>query len=128
LTRISNALIPYRHLAVAPSRSPIDAILRDPGVTGSPDKSSGTPVKATISERSITIDSEPRPRSIISTVGVNGKTTYLLDGSTRQLRNRERRAALVRASALLNQLRDALRPLTAASEEPELASEGLGLL
>lgn len=106
---------------------PVDGMLCDPCVTGSPNKSSGTPVKATISERSITIDDEPRPRAIISTVGRDGVTTYLLDGSTRQLRNRERRIALANALSQLNVLSKTLRPLIAASND-KLASEGLGVL
>jgi hypothetical protein len=105
----------------------IDAILCGPGITGSPDRKSGTPVKATIAERTITIDNEPRPRSIISTVGQNGVITYLIDGSTKQLRNRERRTALGNALSQLNQLTKTLRPLIATSDD-KLASEGLGLL
>lgn len=66
-------------------------------------------------------------RAIIWTRGENG-TTYLVDGSTKRLHNRERRAALAKASELLRQLRSCLRPLAAESEEPEHVTEGLGLL
>jgi len=48
----------------------------------------------------------------------NGVTTFLVDGSTRGLRNRERRAALARGSELLRQLTSTLMPLAAESEEP----------
>jgi hypothetical protein len=84
------------------------------------------PIKATmISEKAIRIDDEPRPRAIISAVGENGVTTILVGGSTKGVRNRHRRVALARASMLLG---STLRPLVAESAEPELATEGLGLL
>src|SRR5215813_7131112 len=106
----------------------IDAILCGPDATGHPDRRSDVPVKAMISERSLRIDDEPRPRSIISCRGENGVTTYLVGGSTQAVRNAERRAALAKALAQLKQLAASLRPLTATSEEGELAVEGLGLL
>lgn len=43
-------------------------------------------------------------------------------------RNREKRAALAQASALLNQFRDAIMAVKATSEEPEIITEGLGIL
>jgi hypothetical protein len=107
---------------------PMDAIMCDPTAVGYPDKKSGVPVKATISDNAIQIDDEPRPRSIISILGANGVTTFTVDGSTKALRNRTRRAALAKALSELNQLTTTLRPLVDASAEPELAAEGLGLI
>ena len=52
----------------------------------------------------------------------------MVAGSTAAVRNAERRAALAKALAQLQQLATSLRPLTATSEEGELAIEGLGLL
>jgi len=106
----------------------INARLCPPGPSGYADERSAVPVKATISERTLRIDDEPRPRSIISCRGENGVTTYLVGGSTQAVRNAERRAALAKALAQLKQLAASLRPLTATSEEGELAVEGLGLL
>jgi hypothetical protein len=51
----------------------------------------------------------------------------VVEGSSARIRNRDRRAALAKATALLQQFGVALRPLVAESEEPELATEGLGL-
>jgi len=95
-----------------------DAVLCAPGALGFPDRKTSVPVKATIAEKTITIDNEPRARAIISSTGINGVTTFLVDGSTKGLRNRERRAALVRAAELLRQLTSTLMPLAAESEEP----------
>jgi hypothetical protein len=53
----------------------VDAILCDPSATCYPSRRSGVPVKATIAERTIAIDDEPCPRSIISCTGENGTTT-----------------------------------------------------
>src|SRR5215831_4309243 len=88
----------------------IDAIMCDPAATGYPDRHSDVPVRATISEKTIQVDDEPRPRSIISSVGMNGTGTYLVDGSSKSLRNRERRAALNHAFAQLQQLTKVLQP------------------
>ena len=107
---------------------PIDALLCGPGATGYPDPRDAVPVRAMISERSIRIDDEPRQRAIISCTRMNGTTTYLVDGSTAAVRNRERRAALSKALAQLQQLAASLRPLQAESEDPALVTEGLGLL
>jgi tetratricopeptide (TPR) repeat protein len=59
---------------------------------------------------------------------MNGTTTYLVDGSTARLRNRERRRELARASSLLDQLRDHLMRFKEEGEPPEFIAEGLGLL
>src|SRR5215469_4268669 len=111
-----------------PSRTgtTIDAIMCDPAATGYPDRHSDLPVRATISEKTITIDDEPRPRAIISSVGMNGTGTYLVDGSSKNLRNRERRIALNQALAQLQQLTATIKPLWQASEDPSLAVEGVG--
>lgn len=106
----------------------VDATMCAPNVTGFPDRRTGVPVKATISEKTLTIDDEPRPRSIISCAGQNGTTTYLVDGSSQAVRNRERRAALAKASTLLQQLTYCLERLAAESDDPALAMEGLGML
>jgi hypothetical protein len=66
-------------------------------------------------------------RAIISTVGQDGVTTYLVDGCSKRLVNRERRIALNNAFAQLRQLTAILRLPIAASDD-KLASEGLGLL
>jgi len=103
--------------ASAVSGKPFDAILCDPGVMGHPDRRSDVPVKATILKNGIQLDDEPRV-----------VTTYCVEGSTKQLIQRERRIALNMLAEQLRQFAEALRPLTALSEEPELATEGLGLL
>ena len=114
--------------ASAVSGKPFDAILCDPGVMGHPDRRRDVPVKATILKNGIQLDDEPRVRSVISAVKQNGVTTYCVEGSTKQLIQRERRIALNMLAEQLRQFAEALRPLTALSEEPELATEGLGLL
>jgi hypothetical protein len=48
--------------------------------------------------------------------GGNGVVKVLVDGG-KGVRNRERRAALARASGLLKQLADAIEPLAAGGEE-----------
>jgi hypothetical protein len=68
------------------------------------------------------------PRGIILCTGENGTKTYLIDGSTKRVRNRERRAAAVQALAQLGKLRDCLAPLKDESKTPQLATEGLALL
>jgi hypothetical protein len=104
----------------------IDAIMCDSSVTGYPDRRSDVPVKVTVAENSLVIHGELRPRSIISCVGQNGVVTYLIDGSTSGLRNRERRVALAKTSALLDQLRDHLLALKDEGEDFSLVAEGLG--
>jgi hypothetical protein len=84
-----------------------DAIMCGPNATGFPDRQSDVPVKPLISDNTIKIDDEPRSRRIVFSTGQNGKTTFLVDGSASSIHNRE---------------------LITTSEEPELASEGLGLL
>src|SRR5215831_9347134 len=93
------------------------AVLCDPNaVTGYPDRGTDVPIRLQlISDRMLSVDGEPR--QIISAVGINGSTTYLINGTTRGLRNRDRRIALARASALLQQLAATLKPLQAGSEE-----------
>ena len=108
----------------------IDAILCDPNVaTGVPDRRSDTPVRVRLprsGERLLYVDDQPR--AIISCIGKNGTTTYLVNGRSTSVRNRERRAALARVSSLLHQLATCLQPLRQESEEPGLATEGLGCL
>jgi hypothetical protein len=108
----------------------VDAVLCDPSAaTGYPDRRSDVPIKATmISDKAIRIDDEPHPRAIISAVGENGTATILVGGSTRGLRNRERRVALAKVSGLLQQLAAELKPLAAESEGRGLVTEALGLL
>ena len=106
----------------------VSAQLWAAGPSGCPNERTAVPVRATISEKAIRIDDEPRPRTILSARSENGTTTYLVNGSTAAVRNAERRAALAKALAQLQQLTRALRPLQAQSAEPELAFEGLGLL
>ena len=105
----------------------IDATLCDPGVLGFPDRKTDVPVRVRrTSEQTLCIDGEPRP--IISSIGENGVTTFPVNGSTRGVRNRERRAGLARASELLKQLTTSLMALRAESEEPELVAENLQIL
>ena len=95
----------------------VEAILCDPGVAGFPDRRTDVPVRAQrLSEQLLSVDGDPR--GIIWSMEKNGVTTFLVDGSTRGLRNRERRAALARGSELLRQLTSTLMPLAAESEEP----------
>jgi hypothetical protein len=100
----------------------------DPGASGYADRKTDTPITVTISENSLSIDDEPRPREIISASGLNGVVTYLINGSTSSFRNRERRLELAKALSLLNQLRDVLVPLIESSEGEHdgLAGEGMG--
>lgn len=106
----------------------IDALHCDPGTARCPDRRHGVQVKVTIGDQRLTIDNEAQPRNIFSTVGRDGKVTYLVDGNSKGTRNRKRRVALERASARLEQLATTLRPLMAESAQPGLATEGLGLL
>jgi hypothetical protein len=84
---------------------------------------------AFVSEQVLSVDDDPR--GIIWSEGGSGTTTFLVDGSTKSIRNRERRAALARASELLKQLTSSLMPLAAESAEPEdgreLVKEARGL-
>jgi hypothetical protein len=103
----------------------IDAVICDLNAIGHPDRPSATPIRVQLlSERTLCVDGEPR--GIISDVGENGVSTFLIDGSSKRTRNGERRVALAQASAHLAQLAAYLRPLIASSEEPELATEALG--
>ena len=96
----------------------IDATLCDPSVSGYPDRRTEVPVRVRlISEQVLSVDDDPR--GIIWSEGGSGTTTFLVDGSTKIIRNRERRAALARASELLKQLTSSLMPLAAESAEPE---------
>ena len=105
----------------------VEATLCDPGVAGFPDRRTDVPVRVRrTSEQTLCVDGEPR--RIIWGEGGNGTATFLVNGSTRGLRNRERRVALARASELLKQLTSSLMALTAESEEPELVAESLQLL
>src|SRR5262245_35007922 len=106
----------------------IDAVICDPHIaTGVPDRTSDTPVRIKIvSEKTLIVDGAPH--QIISTVGINGRTTFLINGSSKGLRNRERRIGLAKASSLLQQLAASLKPIQAESGEPGLATEGLALL
>src|SRR5215469_14791586 len=105
----------------------IEATLCDPGVTGFPDRRTDVPVRVRlVSEQVLSVDDEPR--RIISSEGRNGAVTFLVDGSSKGLRNRERRVALARASGFLQQLTSTLMPLAAESAEPELVAESLQLL
>jgi len=105
----------------------VEAILCDPGVASFPDRRTNVPIRIKlVSERMLCVDGEPR--RIIWGEGGNGTTTYLVEGSSKAVRNRERRAALARASELLRQLTSSLMPLAAESEERELVAETLQLL
>jgi hypothetical protein len=103
-----------------------NAMMCDLGIAG-PDHRVAVPVRfKLISDRMLTVDN--KPHQIISAVRENGTITYLIAGSTKDVRNRERRVALARALTLLQQTAEALRPLRATSKEPELVTEGLQLL
>lgn len=81
----------------------IEATLCEPGPLGYPDHKTNVPVQVRlVSEQILAVDGENR--RIISCVGQNGTTTYLVNGTGKAVRNRERRAALARASELLKQL------------------------
>jgi hypothetical protein len=104
----------------------VEATLCDAGCFG-PVRRSGVPVKVRlISERVLAVDDEPRP--VIWCRGGDGVVTFLIEAGRKAFANRARRAALEKAHAQLQQLASSLRPLTAESEEPENATEGLGLL
>jgi hypothetical protein len=100
-----------------------EAILCAPNpATGVPDRRTAVPVRVRlVSEQVLSVDDERR--EIVSSVGQNGTTTFLINGSIKSIRNRERRVALARASGLLQQLTSSLMPLTAESAEPELVAE-----
>src|SRR5215471_11076392 len=76
-------------------------------------------------ERTLSVDDQPH--RIISRTGGDGVATYLIEGSSKGLRLRERRLGLARASTLLQQLAAELRALAAGSEAPEPATEALRL-
>jgi hypothetical protein len=102
----------------------VDAVLCAPGALGFPDRKTSVPVRVRLaSEQVLCVDDEPR--RIISSVGQNGTTTFLINGSASSIRNRERRVALARASGLLQQLRSSLMPLLAESADPEPVAENL---
>ena len=104
----------------------VEAILCDPGVAGFPDRRTDVLVRVRrVSEQILSVDDEPR--RVIWSQGVNGAVTFLVDGG-KGVRNRERRAALARASGVLQQLTSTLMPLAAESAEPELVAESLQLL
>src|SRR5262249_31983035 len=91
------------------------------------DRRTDVPVRAQrLSEQLLSVDGEPR--GIIWSIGENGVTTFLVNGSTRGVRNRERRVALAKATGLLEQLTSSLMPLRARGAEPELVVETLQLL
>jgi hypothetical protein len=102
----------------------VEAILCDLNAAGFPDRQTDVPVRVRlVSEQVLSVDDEPR--GIIWGEGGNGTATFLVNGSTRGLRNRERRVALARASELLKQLTSSLMPLAAESAEPKLVAETL---
>lgn len=91
----------------------------DLNAAGGPDKRSGVPVNIRVaSEKMLFVDDEPR--QILQAWGGNGKTSYLIRGSTQTLRDADRRRELARGHALLRQVRDCLLPLKADSEDPGL--------
>ncbi len=90
----------------------IAATLCAPGVAGLPVR------VCLVSEQVLFVDDVLR--GIIWSEGGSGTTTFLVDGGTKSIRNRERRAALARASELLKQLTSSLMPLAAESAEPRL--------
>ena len=105
----------------------IDATLCEPGPLGFPDRKTAVPVRVRrVSEQVLAVDGENR--RIISCVGQDGTTTYLVNGTGKGVRNRERRAALARASELLKQLTATIMPLRAESADPEPVAENLQLL
>jgi hypothetical protein len=104
-----------------------DAIICDPSPVGDPDRKSATPVRVRLlDERTLSLNGEVC--GIISNVGENGVSTFLVNSSTRSIRDRERRAALAKASTLLQRLTSCLRPLATVSEDPTLAMEALTML
>jgi hypothetical protein len=104
-----------------------DAIICDPSPVGVPDRKTATPVRVRLlDERTLSVDGEIC--GIISNVGENGVSTILVNSSTRSMRDRERRAALAKASTLLQQLTSCLEPLATVSDDPALAMEALGML
>src|SRR5215471_18962395 len=101
----------------------IEATLCDLNVAGFPDRRTDVPVRAQRpSEQLLSVDGELR--RVIWSEGRNGAATFLVDGG-KGVRNRERRAALARASGLLEQLTSTLMPLAAESTEPKLVTESL---
>ena len=105
----------------------VEATLCEPGPLGYPDHKTNVPVQVRlVSEQILAVDGENC--RIISCVGQNGTTTYLVNGTGKAVRNRERRAALVRASELLKQLTATIMPLRAESADPESVAENLQLL
>jgi hypothetical protein len=96
---------------------PTGTVLCSPNsATGEPDKKSAVPVQASITSSQIQIVGEQRPRSIISSTGGNGRRTFLVDGSTAALRNKDRRRGLHKARSLLYDLERTMRQLTVAAD------------
>jgi hypothetical protein len=103
------------------------AVLCDPGALGYPDRRTDTPVRIRLDgEQTLYVDDQPH--RIVSRTGRDGSVIYLIEGTSKSLRNREARAALARASTLVQQLAAELKPLAAGSEAPEPVTEALGVL
>ncbi|MBV9530854.1 MAG: hypothetical protein JO283_07260 [Bradyrhizobium sp.] len=89
-----------------------------------PDRQSDTPVRVQLlSEKALRVDGEAH--EIVSEQRQRDFSDQCQHEEPAQPRAAR---SLARAASLLQQLASTLRPLTAESEEPELATEGLGLL
>jgi hypothetical protein len=107
-------------------RSGRDAVLCDAGRSGYPDQQHGVPVTIrSASESTILLDDEKAPRAILSSTGQNDEVVLLVSGSSKNTKDRQKRAALVQAAVLARDLGIVLRPIIASSVQPELASGAL---
>jgi hypothetical protein len=114
---------------VAPGKQ--SAVLCDASSrSGAPDRRTDTPVVIrSATEQLLYLDDEPKPRLVLSSTGWNGTTTLLVSGSTRHIRNRQKRVALARAAALLDDLAAVVRPFVTTSRvHADLAASGLQML
>jgi hypothetical protein len=105
----------------------IEAMLCELGPLGYPDRKTNVPVQVRrLSEQVLCVDGENH--RIISCVGENGVTTYLVDGTRKAVLDRERRVALAKAAELLKQLSSILLPLMGEGAERRVVAESLQLL
>jgi hypothetical protein len=103
-----------------------DAVLCDAGRSGYPDLQHGVPVTIrSASESTILLDDEKAPRAILSSTGQNDEVVLLVSGSSKNTKDRQKRAALARAARLLSELSATIKPMLSASTCPEVASSGV---
>jgi hypothetical protein len=99
----------------------VPALHYDRTAVGGIDKRSGTPIQVRLTSQENLLFVDDEPRSIIQTIGMDGKVTFLVTSNTAGLRNANCRR-LARATALLDQVRDCLGSEVPKSVVANLAS------